>query len=335
MILADKIITLRKKAGWSQEELAEKLGVTRQSVSKWEGAQSIPDMEKILMLSRLFCVSTDALLKDELDLSESVPAADTGHTETQRRIVTMEEAYDYLEKRRIAAPKMAAAAMLAVLCPIPLLLLAGLSELPGFPLTENAASGMGLCLLLCFAAAAAVLFRKCAADVRDYAFLDRDPFETAYGVTGMVRERKASFRAVYDRCSMTGLLFCIFSVVPLFLAICFDAADIVYIAAVCALLFLAGCGTCAFVRGGVYQGAMDRLLEEGDFTRESKSKSAVIGTVSAAYWLIVTAVFFLVTYLPAIALPYKDSWIVWAVAGVLYAALITVLKQLCGGKSPK
>ena len=40
MILADKIITLRKKAGWSQEELASQLGVTRQSVSKWEGASS-------------------------------------------------------------------------------------------------------------------------------------------------------------------------------------------------------------------------------------------------------------------------------------------------------
>lgn len=48
MILADKIINLRKKAGWSQDELASKLNVTRQSVSKWEGAQSIPDMERIV-----------------------------------------------------------------------------------------------------------------------------------------------------------------------------------------------------------------------------------------------------------------------------------------------
>lgn len=48
MILADKIITLRKKNGWSQEELAEKLNVSRQSISKWEGAQSIPAMDKIL-----------------------------------------------------------------------------------------------------------------------------------------------------------------------------------------------------------------------------------------------------------------------------------------------
>ena len=64
MIFADKLITLRKKAGWSQEELAEKLNVTRQSVSKWEGAQSVPDIDKILQLSCLFGVTTDYLLKD-------------------------------------------------------------------------------------------------------------------------------------------------------------------------------------------------------------------------------------------------------------------------------
>ena len=46
MILADKIIRLRKKNGWSQEELAEKMQVSRQAVSKWEGAQTIPDLEK-------------------------------------------------------------------------------------------------------------------------------------------------------------------------------------------------------------------------------------------------------------------------------------------------
>ena len=65
MILADKIIENRKKNGWSQEELADKLGVSRQSVSKWESAQAIPDMKKILQLSEVFGVSTDYLMKDE------------------------------------------------------------------------------------------------------------------------------------------------------------------------------------------------------------------------------------------------------------------------------
>ena len=70
MILADKIIMLRKKNGWSQEELAEKLNVTRQSVSKWEGAQSVPDLTRILQLAQIFEVSTDYLLKDELEEEE-------------------------------------------------------------------------------------------------------------------------------------------------------------------------------------------------------------------------------------------------------------------------
>ena len=50
MILADKIINERKKNGWSQEELAEKLSVSRQSVSKWESAQSTPDLQKIIQI---------------------------------------------------------------------------------------------------------------------------------------------------------------------------------------------------------------------------------------------------------------------------------------------
>ena len=67
MILADKIILLRKRKGWSQEELAEQLGVTRQSVSKWEGAQSVPDIQKIIQMSEIFGVTTDYLLKDEIE----------------------------------------------------------------------------------------------------------------------------------------------------------------------------------------------------------------------------------------------------------------------------
>ena len=65
MILAEKIMHLRKKNGWSQEELAGKLNVSRQSVSKWESAMSVPDLDKILLMSEIFEVSTDYLLKDD------------------------------------------------------------------------------------------------------------------------------------------------------------------------------------------------------------------------------------------------------------------------------
>ena len=68
MTLSEKISALRKQKGWSQEELAEKLMVTRQAVSKWESAQSMPDLDKLVQLSEARGVSTDYLL---LDVSNS------------------------------------------------------------------------------------------------------------------------------------------------------------------------------------------------------------------------------------------------------------------------
>ena len=56
------IATLRKEKGWSQEDLALQMGVSRQSVSKWESMSSLPDLDKIIKLSNLFGVSTDYLL---------------------------------------------------------------------------------------------------------------------------------------------------------------------------------------------------------------------------------------------------------------------------------
>jgi transcriptional regulator with XRE-family HTH domain len=67
MLLSEKIQMYRKKSGLSQEELAEKLDVSRQSVSKWEQGQALPEMSKLLLLSEIFGVSIDFLLKDTLD----------------------------------------------------------------------------------------------------------------------------------------------------------------------------------------------------------------------------------------------------------------------------
>ena len=99
MIFADKVVQLRKKSGWSQEELAEKLNVTRQSVSKWEGAQSIPDLEKILQLAQIFGVSTDYLLKDELAEAEYTKSDDSSSV----RRVSMEEANAFLQVKQATA----------------------------------------------------------------------------------------------------------------------------------------------------------------------------------------------------------------------------------------
>lgn len=324
MLLAEKIMTLRKRAGWSQEELAAQLGVSRQSVSKWEGAQSVPDMQKVVQMSRLFGVTTDYLLKEEL--GEPEPAQ--SEPDAPLRCVTMEQAADYLSLRRAAAPKLAVATLLCVLSPVALLLLAALSDRPGAALSENAAAGIGLCVLLVLVAAAVAVFITCAAQVKAYAFLETEPFETACGVTGMVRERRAAAAPEHTRGKVAGTVLCILSAVPLFIAVCLNGPDLLYVAAVCLLLVLAGVGSALFVYGGVYQAAMDRLLEEGDYVRPRKRQNGVVGAISSIYWLTVTAAYLLWTFGPWWDAQPQDTWILWAVAGLLYGAVMALVRGI-------
>lgn len=324
MILADKIVSLRKKAGWSQEDLAENLGVTRQSVSKWEGAQSVPDMDKVVMMSRLFGVSTDFLLKDELE--EETPCAAAQEDDTPLRRVTMKQASAYLALRKAAAPKIAIATALCIISPVTLILLAGMSEVQRFPISGNAAAGIGLCVMLVLLAVAVSIFLRTDADVRDYRFLEEEPFETEYGVEGMVRQRQQEYKDSHTRLVTVGVVLCVLAAVPLFAAMCISGSDLLYISAVCALLVLVAIGCLALVTAGVYQGAMEQLLEEGDYTRPQKKHHKLMGTVTMIYWLTATAVFLLYTYGPHGNGQPRYSWIIWAVAGVLYAAVMGIVR---------
>ncbi len=324
MILADKIVSLRKKAGWSQEELAEKLGVTRQSVSKWEGAQSVPDMDKVVTMSRLFGVTTDYLLKDELE--EETPCAAADDEEPPLRRVTMEQASTYLALRKAAAPKIAVATALCIISPVTLILLSGMSEVQRFHISENAAAGIGLCVLLGLVAIAVSIFLRTAAQVREFKFLEEEPFETEYGVAGMVRQRQQEYKETHTRLTTVGVVLCVLAAVPLFAAMCLRGSDLLYVAAVCALLVLVAIGCLALVTSGVYQGATEQLLEEGDYTRPQKKHHKLMGTVTMIYWLTATAVFLIYTYGPSGNAQPQSGWIIWAVAGVLYAAVMGIVR---------
>ena len=100
MILADKITEERKKNGWSQEELANQLGVSRQAVSKWESAGAVPDLQRILQMSELFGVSTDYLLKDEMQAENITYHESTESYAEPLKKVTMENANEFLDMKR-------------------------------------------------------------------------------------------------------------------------------------------------------------------------------------------------------------------------------------------
>ena len=123
MILADKIINERKRNGWSQEELAEQLDVSRQSISKWESAQAIPDIQKIIRMADIFGVSTDYLLKDEMEPADMAvtPVSFVESDQPDTVKVSMEEANDFLDAEMRRTPRFANMVSLCVIAPAVLL----------------------------------------------------------------------------------------------------------------------------------------------------------------------------------------------------------------------
>lgn len=83
MTLPDKIIKHRKSNGWSQEDLAEKLNVSRQAISRWENGTALPDAQNLLQISKLFGVSADYLLNDDYESDNDIPAVKTATEETE------------------------------------------------------------------------------------------------------------------------------------------------------------------------------------------------------------------------------------------------------------
>lgn len=318
MILADKITRLRKKNGWSQEELAEKMNVSRQAVSKWESAQTVPDLEKILMLANFFGVTTDYLLKDEIESEEF----SSGGEDSAVRRLTLSEANDYLALRKSASVRIAAATFLCILSVIPLLILGAMAEIPAYGISENAASAAGLIVLFLFIAAAVAIFISCSFKNAPYAFLDKEPFDTEYGVTGMVSERQRQYKSTHARCNMIGIILCILSPVPIFAGMAVGS-DFAMILAVCGTLLLAGIGAAVIIVTGLRWSSMQKILKSGDYSPAEKKRSEHEAALSAAYWTLATAVYLAWSFTTN---NWKDTWIVWPIAGVLFAAVLNLYR---------
>lgn len=320
MILAEKIVRLRKKNGWSQEELAEQLKVSRQSVSKWEGAISVPDLDKLLQLSRIFGVSTDYLLKEELEEEEYLGQPEEEPEESVRR-VTLEEANDFLRVKEQTAPKIAFASFLCIISPICLLLLGGAAE-AGMGISENLAGGAGLIVLLMLVAGAVAIFIFCGVKTERFEYLEKEIFETEYGVSGMVMERRRQYKETYTRSLIIGTCICILSLIPLLASAFLTENEFYLVAALSGTLFLVAVGVVFLIKAGINWESMQKLLQEGDYSKKLKKHGNRKGAVGAIYWLVITAVYLGISFYTN---DWGNSWIIWPVAGVLFAAVMTAV----------
>ena len=322
MILADKIIDLRKKNGWSQEELAEQLGVSRQTVSKWEGAQSVPDMGRVVQMSTLFGVSTDYLLKDDMELPEPTAGA---QPEAPERSVNMEEANEFLRVKAVNARCVALGVLLCVLSPVCLILLGGAQSYGLLGLSDAQTTGLGLAVLLLMVGGAVALFVTSAVRVSPYAWLEEESVDTLYGVDGMVKERREQYRPRFTLQLTLGIVLCVLSAVPIFLSVMLygEQEGFAHVLSVALTLALVAVGVWLIIRSSMVWGAFQQLLEEGDYTRASKENKRKLAPFNGVYWGLVTAGYLAWSFLSG---GWNRTWIVWPVAGVAYGAIFGILK---------
>ena len=350
MSLGEKIAMLRKERHWSQEELAARLDISRQSVSKWESDASVPDLDKVVRLGQIFDVSLDFLLKEQ----EEETTAEAGGMDSfaegtavggestyyyekascddekePSHAVTLTEAEEYLNRTGRSAIPMATATALCVLSPVMLILLAGLSEYRILGLAEDAAAGVGLIILILMIGTAVAIFIMKGMALERYEYLEKESIVLDPGIRDAVEEKMRGSEEGHRICVAAGTVLCILSVLPLFAAMALRAPEVVYTCCVAALLVLVAAGVWIFVWSGIIWGSYQKLLQQGDYTVEKKRDNRRAQAFSGIYWCLVTAIYLADGFY---RMSWNRNWIIWPCAGVLYAAVREIYLRMSAGR---
>lgn len=328
MNLSNKITFLRRQRGWSQEDLAARLGVSRQSVSKWESGASVPELERIIELSRIFGVSTDALLLDDTPADElrpeqsSVPQNPAETTPEPTRIVTLEEGETYYNLVADLSKKIALGVSLCILSPVPLLLLCSLTLLAPPLCSEGFAGGFGVAILLLMVALALPLFIPAGIALSKYEYLEKELFLPGSGLTEAIDARKSAQMPKFIRGITLGVVLCVLAVAQLVLVAALQDAEFPVLMAVIGFLAFISLAVHIFIRVGLPVDACDKLLQSGEYTREKKTLQQQWGGI---YWCFMVALYLGISF---ITNQWQKTWIIWPVAGVLFVPFCGIMNLM-------
>jgi len=325
MILAEKIIRLRKQCGWSQEELAEKMTVSRQSVSKWESTNSIPDLNKIIMLAEIFDVSTDFLLKDE---NEEFNSRDEGK-EPGIIQISLEQAVKYVEHKMEVSSLITKGVVLCVCSVVPLFFFLAMAETNRLNLTSDMAAAIGVVCILVMVSIGVNFFIRTNQYERDVSVIDNEKFELAYGVHSVFQEKLQKFRVTYNRKLSIGIFMFIISFVPLmFVSMFFGGSEIILMMLIVLILMIAT-GIYIVIPVSTKYDAYNNILNENCVETEKSRRTKRAEKLAAFYWPLLTAIFLGWSLW---TMDWGVTWIVWPVGGVLFAALVGLMELLDKGE---
>lgn len=367
MLLSEKIMSLRKRTGWSQEELAQQLGVSRQSVSKWESMASMPDIQKIMAMSELFGVSTDYLLKDELEElpataavavadstgtsasggiagadpsavlggSSTADNASTSKTVAPKLSVSLDTATEYLDAIARTSRPTAGAITLFILGPALLVSLATYSEdalyFDPMHISPDAMGIAGICIMMLFIAAGVGLLILQDMKLAKFKQLKEASLELQYGVEAAVRRRAESTESLRYMQQAAGVCLTILSAIP-FLIASYYGTGLIFALGFFVAAILVSLGVYLLVYSGIIRDGYRVLLQEGDFSHDEKSNKRDSKSAALKYRPIARAYFGTITLLYVgysfITKDWKSSWIIWPVSALLYHVIISILNAL-------
>lgn len=345
MQIAEKIFNERKRLGLSQEQLAEQMEVSRQAVSKWESGQSMPDLDKLVLMSQIFGVTTDYLLKEEenpfiqspnsltqsvsqneesFSTNSDIPANNTSEQSEPVRILNTEEIQQYQNVCFKTAKNIALGVSLCVIGVILYLIM-------GVYISSSATNDgqATIALLLCVAPAVA-LFISSGMKMESYRSLKTDLFQLSDTNRNQLKKEYEKYSHTFTVRIVTGVTLCIVAVIAYLAVEAIEKSQPMLthtgtIPTIVLLSFIA-VAVYLFVSSGIRKDCYNVLLSQNGFTDIQKQtrqeENALIGVVAGTYWCIVTAGFLAYSF---ITNDWGRSWVVWPVAGCLFGAISTLL----------
>ena len=354
MNLSEKIFNERRKLGLSQEQFAEKMQISRQAVSKWESGQSTPDLDKIVLMSQIFGVSTDYLLKETVDTVENTEStiagdsiyvssfsrksgmADAEFNERSesnsentrennfRKELTKNEVDSYMEVREKSGKRIAIGVCLCLLSFAFSCIAIMITKRLGAPEDiQDTAAGTVMFLLL---GTAVMLFIMSGLRLHIYEYLEKEDFLLPDDIKLLITDKKKGYQEIFNIHITIGVILVILAVVLCMLAETFlgyttmkdytdEVQGIIMFGVLAVSVFL-------FVQAGIRMGTYNILLQEQDYTKDKKLAKREgadrMGQIAGIYWCLMCAIYLGFSFYTN---DWGRSWILWPVAGCAFGAI--------------
>jgi len=316
MNVASAIIKSRKKLGWSQEELANCLDVSRQSVSKWESGQSIPDLDKIARLADVFGVSTDYLIRGAEAQNPSTA------NPTPKAMVGLDEANRYIEAKYLASKSVIKGVALCVCSPMPLILLLAAVRGELIDITQTTAAAIGIVSILLLVAMAIGSFVKSNEQETHVRELSAVDFTVSTVTKATLAKQKQEFSSVYTKWTTIGVMLFILAAAPfLSVAILLKTTSLTLFA-LASIFPIIALGIALVAPVSAKRDAIDLLLKEGDLDKGKSEHVKNCEKIGAFYFPLLTAIFLGWSFW---TMRWDITWIIWPVGSVAFPALVALV----------